>query len=51
VSKIQCTISGKKDIDDNYGKIAVDFKGTIQQGESILVSKKNVYGIKKEPTR
>ncbi len=51
VLKIQYTISGKEDIDDNYGKIAVDFEGTNQQGETVLVSKKNLYRIKKEPPR
>ena len=44
-------ISGKKDIDEEYGKIAINFEETNQQGESILVSKKNLYRIKKEPTR
>jgi hypothetical protein len=51
VLKIQYTISGKEDIDDDYGKIAVDFEGTNQQGEIVLVSKKNLYRIKKEPPR
>ena len=51
VLKIQYTISGKEDIDDDYGKIAVDFEGTNQDGETILVSKKNLYRIKKEPPR
>ncbi len=51
VLKIQYTISGKEDIDDDYGKIAVDFEGTTQQGEIVLVSKKNLYRIKKEPPR
>jgi hypothetical protein len=30
VLKIQYKISGKKDIEDDYGKIAVDFEGTNQ---------------------
>ena len=51
VLKIQYTISGKGDIDDDYGKIAVDFEGTNQEGETVLVSKKNLYRIKKEPPR
>jgi hypothetical protein len=51
VLKIQYTVSGKEDIDDNYGKIAVDFEGTNQEGEIVLVSKKNLYRIKKEPPR
>ena len=51
VLKIQYTVSGKEDIDDDYGKIAVDFEGTNQQGEIVLISKKNLYRIKKEPPR
>ncbi len=51
VLKIQYTISGKEDMDDDYGKIAVDFEGTNQEGETVLVSKKNLYRIKKEPPR
>jgi len=51
VLKIQYTISGKEDIDEDYGKITVDFEGTNQQGETVLVSKKNLYRIKKEPPR
>jgi hypothetical protein len=51
VLKIQYTISGKKDIDDEYGKIEVDFEGTNQEGQIFLISKKNLYRIKKEPPR
>ncbi len=51
VLKIQYTISGKEDIDEDYGKIAVDFEGTNQQGETVLISKNNLYRIKKEPPR
>ncbi len=51
VLKIQYTVSGKEDIDDKFGKIAVDFEGTNRQGEIVLVSKKNLYRIKKEPPR
>ena len=51
VLKIQYIVSGTEDIDDEYGKITVDFEGTNQQGETVLVSKKNLYRIKKEPPR
>ncbi len=51
VLKIKYTISGKDEIDDAYGKIEVDFEGTKQNGELIVVSKKNLYRIKKEPPR
>lgn len=51
VLKLQYTISGKDEIDEEYGKIAVDFEGTNQEGETVLVSRKNLYRIKKEPPR
>jgi hypothetical protein len=51
VLKIQYTVSGKEDIDGDYGKIAVDFEGTNQYEEIVLISKKNLYRIKKEPPR
>jgi hypothetical protein len=51
VLKIKFTISAKEDIDDEYGKIAVDYKGTKQNGDTVVVSKRNLYRIKKEPPR
>ena len=51
VLKLQYTISDKQEIDNDYGKIVVDFEGTNQEGETVLVSKKNLYRIKKEPPR
>ncbi len=51
VLKIKFTISGKNNIDDDFGKIEVDFEGTKQNGELVVVSKKNLYRIKKEPPR
>ena len=51
VLKLKFTISGKDDIDDEFGKIAVDYEGTTQDGETVVLSKKNIYRIKKEPPR
>ena len=51
VLKLQYTISEKDEIDEEYGKIAVDFEGINQEGETVLVSRKNLYRIKKEPPR
>jgi hypothetical protein len=51
VLKIKFTISGKEDIDDEFGKIKVDFEGEKQNGDLVVVSKKNLYRIKKEPNR
>jgi hypothetical protein len=51
VLKIKFTISAKDDIDEEYGKIAVDYEGTKQNGDTVVVSKRNLYRIKKEPPR
>jgi len=51
VLKLKFTISSKEDIDEEFGKIAIDYEGTNQDGEIIVLSKKNIYRIKKEPPR
>ena len=51
VLKIKFTVSEKDDIDDEFGKIAIDFEGTKQDGQTVVISKKNLYRIKKEPPR
>ena len=49
VLRLKYTISDKRDIDDEYGLISVDFEATFEDGELVLTSKKNLYRIKKEP--
>ena len=51
VLKLKFTISEIKDIDEEYGKILVDYEGASQDEEIIVISKKNIYRIKKEPPR
>jgi len=51
VLKIKFTVSSKEDVDEEYGKIAIDYEGTKQNGDLVVVSKKNLYRIKKEPPR
>ncbi|MFQ5497035.1 MAG: hypothetical protein ACE5DU_04020 [Nitrosopumilus sp.] len=51
VLKLKFTVSQTENIDDEFGKIAIDYEGTNQEGETIVVSKKNIYRIKKEPPR
>ena len=51
VLKLKFTISQVEDMDDEFGKIAVDYEGTDNDGETIVLSKRNVYRIKKEPPR
>jgi len=51
VLKLKFTISQVEDMDDEFGKIAVDYEGTNNEGETIVLSKRNIYRIKKEPPR
>ena len=48
VLKLKFTISDKADIDENYGKITIDYEGTTQDDQTVVLSKKNIYRIKKD---
>ena len=49
VLKLKFTIVQKEEIDENFGKIINNFEGTTQENELIIIAKKNIYRIKKEP--
>lgn len=51
ILKIKFTLSDKKDLDDSFGMIAVDFEGKKENGDLVVISKKNLYRIKKEPPK
>jgi len=51
VLKLKFTVSQKEDIDEEFGRIGIDYEGTNQEGETIVISKRNIYRIKKEPPR
>ena len=51
VLKLKFTVVKKEDIDDEFGKITIDYEGTTQDNELIIIAKKNIYKIKKESTR
>ena len=51
VLKLKFTISAKEDINNEFGKIFVNFEGVKKDGELVLLSKKNIYRIKKEPLK
>lgn len=51
ILKIKFTISDKKDSDDDFGMISVDFEGKKENGDVVVISKRNLYRIKKEPPR
>ena len=47
VLKIKFTVSAKEDIDEEFGKIAINYEGVKQGGEIVAISKRNWYRIKK----
>lgn len=51
ILKIKYTISDKKDIDDEFGMIAVDFEGKKENGDIVVIVKKNLYRMKKIPPK
>lgn len=51
ILKIKFTISDKKDADEDFGMITVDFEGKKENGDVVVISKKNLYRIKKEPPK
>jgi hypothetical protein len=48
--KIKFKISEKTDLNESYGLLAVDFEGSKDNGELVVVSRRNLYQIKKEPS-
>jgi len=44
--KIKFTISDKRELSEEFGLIAVDFEGTGPEGNTVVVSKKNLYQMK-----
>jgi hypothetical protein len=48
---IKFTVSKIEDSDEEFGKISIDYEGTTQDDKIIVISKKNIYRIKKEPPR
>ena len=51
ILKIKFTISDKKELDGDFGMIVIDYEGKKENGDVVIVSKKNLYRIKKEPPK
>ena len=51
VLKIKFVVTAKEDIDEEFGKIAIDYEGTKQDGEIVVITKRNWYRIKKTISR
>jgi hypothetical protein len=47
VLKLKFTIIEKRDTDEKFGKIIINFEGSTQDNQLIIISKKNIYRIKK----
>jgi len=47
VLKLKFTVSRLDDTDKKFGKIVIDFEGTSQENDTIVISKQNIYRIKK----
>ena len=47
VLKLKFTIIEKIDIDEKFGKIIINFEGSTQDDQLIIISKNNIYRIKK----
>ncbi|HKU33598.1 MAG TPA: hypothetical protein VJR22_07110 [Candidatus Nitrosotalea sp.] len=45
--KIKFRISDKRDLNDEFGLVTVDFEGTDKDGKTVLLSKRNIYQMKK----
>ena len=46
--KIKFRISEKRELNEEFGLIGVDFEGVNEDGKTVIVSKKNLYQIKKD---
>ncbi len=47
--RIKFKIVGKRDLNDEFGLLSIDFEGTKDDNDLVLVSKRNIYQIRKEP--
>jgi len=48
VLKMKFKISEKTDLNENYGLLAIDFEGSKKNGDLVVVSRRNLYQIKKD---
>ena len=49
ILKMKFKISEKTDLNENYGLLAIDFEGSKENGDAVVVSRRNLYQIKKDP--
>ncbi len=49
ILKMKFRISEKTDLNENYGLLAIDFEGSKENGDLVVVARRNLYQIKKDP--
>jgi len=49
IIKMKFRISEKTDLNENYGLLAIDFEGSKENGDLVVVARHNLYQIKKDP--
>ena len=49
ILKMRFKISEKTDLNENYGLLAIDFEGFKENGDLVVVARRNLYQIKKDP--
>lgn len=47
--RIKFKIVGKRDLNDEFGLLSIDFEGTKDDNDLVLLSKRNLYQIRKDP--
>lgn len=47
--RVTFVISGTADVDDEYGRISVDYEAAGGDGKLVLLSRRNIYRIRKNP--
>ena len=50
ILKMRFKISEKTDLNENYGLLAIDFEGSKENGDIVVISRRNLYQIKKNST-
>lgn len=48
ILKMKFKISEKTDLNENYGLLAIDFEGSKENGDLVVVARRNLYQIKKD---
>jgi len=49
IIKMKFRISEKTDLNENYGILAIDFEGSKENGDLVVVARRNLYQIRKDP--